>query len=311
MRRETFAQAAAGVGASALNRVFERYPIPITFSSEQLHLHMTYNDVDAGASPLWYDDDGNVLAAALLAIRAKRGWIGGFGVAPEYRHHGYASELSNTLKESARARGLTSIQLEVLADNVPAIHAYRAAGFKIARTLRSFECVVQDGRKPTGFFTSGPDDFIDLTDARPPCWQRERRTLRSGAVSTAVSDGKHTYALFRYNDQVAQVLKLGAPDTVALDELAHAVAAGRRLSERHASERTRRFTHRRLRTRRSLERIFHAVRNDPKSRAKKKPRPSVPALKSARVECRAALLELLLVQLGEAHARDKSGFVFH
>ncbi|HLI95440.1 MAG TPA: GNAT family N-acetyltransferase [Candidatus Baltobacteraceae bacterium] len=227
MRRETFAQAAAGVGASALNRVFERYPIPITFSSEQLHLHMIYNDVDAGASPLWYDDDGNVLAAALLAIRAKRGWIGGFGVAPEYRHHGYAAELSNTLKDTARARGLASIQLEVLSDNIPAVNAYRSAGFEIARTLLSFECLVQDGSKPSGFVTSTPDDFIDLPDARTPCWQRERRTLRNGAVSTAVSDGGQTYALFRFNRQVGQVLKLGAPSAEAVDDLAAAIAAGR------------------------------------------------------------------------------------
>src|SRR5579884_3032322 len=130
MRRATFAQAAAGEGASALNRVFERYLVPITFSSEQLHLHMTYNDVDPLASPLWYDDDGNVLAAALLAIRGKRGWIGGFGVAPEYRGHGYAAELLNALKDTARARGLTSIQLEVLTENLPAINAYLGGGFE-------------------------------------------------------------------------------------------------------------------------------------------------------------------------------------
>jgi ribosomal protein S18 acetylase RimI-like enzyme len=227
MRRETFAQAAAGAGASALNRVFERYPNPITFSSEQLHLHMTYNDVDPQASPLWYDDEGNVLAAALLAIRGRRGWIGGFGVAPEHRGRGYAIELLNTLKETARARGLTSIQLEVLTNNTPAFNAYRAAGFEVARKLLSFERLVENGRKPLNFVTSIPDDFIDLPDPTPPSWQRERQTLRNGAVSTAVSDGSHTYALFRFNQQVGQVLKIGAPNAGALNDLAHAIAAGR------------------------------------------------------------------------------------
>jgi ribosomal protein S18 acetylase RimI-like enzyme len=227
MRRETFAHAAAGAGACALNRVFERYPVPITFSSEQLHLHITYNDVDTAASPLWYDDTGKVLAAALLGVRAKRGWIGGFGVAPQHRGRGYAAELIRTLKETASNRGLESIQLEVLCDNVPALSAYISGGFEVTRRLISFERLVEDGRKPDGFVSSIPDGFIDLADAVQPCWQRERHTLRNGAVSTAISDGERTYALFRYNDQVAQVLKLGAAGAAALDDLARAIAAGR------------------------------------------------------------------------------------
>lgn len=227
MRRASFAQAAAGEGASALNRVFERYLVPITFSSEQLHLHMTYNDVDAGASPIWYDDDGSVMAAALLAIRGKRAWIGGFGVAPEHRGKGYAAELIDTLVHTARNRGVQTMQLEVLSDNLPAIAVYRSAGFDVERTLRSFEHLVEDGRKPHGFITARPEEFIDLPDAVPPCWQRERHTLRNGAVSTGVTDTKATYALFRYNAHVAQVLKLSVPDAGGLNALADAIASGR------------------------------------------------------------------------------------
>lgn len=216
-----------GEGASALNRVFERYLVPITFSSEQLHLHMTYNDVDAGLSPLWYDDDGTVLAAALLAVRGRRGWIGGFGVAPEHRGRGYAARLLQTLVGTARSRDLTTIQLEVLAENVPAINAYRNAGFEITRTLRSFERLVEDAPKPRGFVMARPDDYIDLPEAVRPCWQRERPTLRNGAVSTAVADGTGNYALFRYNAQVAQVLKIDARNADSLDALASAISAGR------------------------------------------------------------------------------------
>ena len=227
MRRASFAQAAIGQGASVLNRVFERYLVPITFSSEQLHLHMTYNDVDAAASPIWYDDGGNVLAAALLAIRGKRGWIGGFGVAPEHRGRGVASELLRTIESTARERGVTSIQLEVLAGNLPAFNAYRDAGFEVTRTLRSFERLIETSSKPPDFVTAAPEAFIDLPDAAPPCWQRERRTLRGGAVSTAIADEHGNYALFRYNAQAAQVLKIAAHDAQRLDDLAHAIAAGR------------------------------------------------------------------------------------
>ena len=227
MRQASFADAATGEGASALNRVFERYLIPITFSSEQLHLHITYNDVDASASPIWYDDDGNVLAAALLAVRGKRGWIGGFGVAPEYRGQGYAIELFKAIERTARERDLESIQLEVLADNAPAIQTYKSAGFDVTRTLRSFERLIEESRKPAGFVNATPSEFIGMPDPVRPCWQRERATLRNGAVSAGVTDTQGNFALFRYNAQVAQVLKVDAHDPKSLDTLAHAIAAGR------------------------------------------------------------------------------------
>jgi ribosomal protein S18 acetylase RimI-like enzyme len=229
MRRATFAQAAMGAGASALNRVFERYLVPITFSSEHLHLHIAYNDVDPSVSPIWYDDNGNVLAAALFAIRGKRAWIGGFGVAPEHRSRGYGKQLLETLVQTARDRGIETIQLEVLADNLPAIRAYRNARFERIRVLRSFEHFVEDIRKPAGYITAAIEDFINAADPAPPCWQRERSTLRNGAVSAGVTDTQGNYALFRFNAQGAQVLKLDAHDAESLNRLAHAIAAGRDL----------------------------------------------------------------------------------
>lgn len=188
---------------------------------------MTYNDVDAGASPIWYDEDGSVLAAALLAIRGRRGWIGGFGVAPEHRGRGYATQLLHTIEETARERGLRSIQLEVLADNLPAIQAYRGAGFEIVRTLRSFERLVENAVKPAGFVFAAPEEFIDVPEPAAPCWQRERATLHNGAVSTAISDARNTYALYRFNAHAAHVLKIDVTGAKQLDSLARAIAAGR------------------------------------------------------------------------------------
>src|SRR5690349_4225367 len=93
MRFLTFADAAPGEGAAAMNRVFQNYLVPMNFTPEQLNLHVAYNDVDLGISPIWLDDEGNVIAAALLGVRGKRAWIGGFGIAPEYRGQGYAKRL--------------------------------------------------------------------------------------------------------------------------------------------------------------------------------------------------------------------------
>ena len=227
MRRATFADAAIDAGAAALNRVFQKYLVPITFTSEQLHLHISYNDVVADSSPMWFDDEGRVLAAALVGIRGNRGWIGGFGVAPEYRGHGYAKHLLESIIAIARDRGLESVALEVLRDNIPAISLYRAGGFRIVRELLSFETRLENAAMPDGYIHTSTQRFIDATDAVRPCWQRERATLRNGAVSTAVANERDTYALYRFNAQTAQVLKLHASSPADLTTLAHAVAGGR------------------------------------------------------------------------------------
>ena len=226
MRRSSFANAAVQDGAAALNRVFNEYLVPITFSSEQLHLHMTYNDVDSTASPIWYDDAGNVLAAALLAVRARRGWIGGFGVAPNYRRQGYARMLLESLVETACVLGVQSLQLEVLRENEPAIGVYQRGGFRIERELRSFETLYEDAAVPPGFVFTSPDELIDEPDTVRPCWQRERATLRNGAVSASVTDEHSNFALFRFNADLAQVLKLGVGSADDLVHVGQAVASG-------------------------------------------------------------------------------------
>ncbi len=227
MRPATFADAAIGEGAAALNRVFANYLIPIAFNPEQLRLHMSYNDVDATRSPLWFDDEGRVLAAALLGVRGKRGWIGGFGVAPEYRGQGYAKQILERVIAIARDGGLESIVLEVLRDNAPAIGLYRAGGFAIVRELRSFERMLENAAMPHGYMRAPALQFIEHADAVRPCWQRERGTLRNGAVSTAVANQAGTYAAYRSNAQMAQVLKLHAAGPADLATLAQAVAADR------------------------------------------------------------------------------------
>jgi GNAT superfamily N-acetyltransferase len=197
----------------------------MTFSSEQLHLHMTYNDVDASRSPMWYDDEGRVLAAALLAVRGKRGWIGGFGVAAEQRGRGYAKQLLRQIVDIALASQLESITLEVLQDNTGAVGLYRAGGFQILRELRCFETMAPEAYMPYGYVHTPPHDFVEKPDGVRPCWQRERATLRNGAVSTAVSNEAGNYAVYRFNAQLAQVLKLHANGPEDLVSLSHAVAA--------------------------------------------------------------------------------------
>lgn len=225
MRFLTFADAAPGEGAAAMNRVFQNYLVPMNFSAEQLNLHVAYNDVDLVSSPIWLDDEGNVAAAALLGVRGKRAWIGGFGIAPEYRGQGYAKRLLEHVIETARARKLDSIALEVLKDNAAAIALYKWGGFEPLRELRSFETWVEDTPMPHGYAFNLPERYVDEPDEVRPGWQRETATLRNGAVSSAVSDASGNYAVYRFNAHLAQVLKIRAGSVHDLRALACAVAA--------------------------------------------------------------------------------------
>ena len=225
MRFITFADAAPDEGAAALNRVFQNYLVPMNFSPEHLNLHIVYNNVDPRSSPIWLDDDGSVIAAAMLGIRDKRAWVGGFGIAPEYRGKGYAKRLLEHVVETARVRGLESIALEVLEDNAPAIALYKGGGFETLRELRSFELWIEDPPLPAGYAYGAPEHYIDEPEEVRPSWQRERATLRNGAVSSAVANNSGDYAIYRFNSQLAQVLKLRAKGLEELGALAHAVAA--------------------------------------------------------------------------------------
>lgn len=227
--RTTFAQRDAAEGARALNRVFEQYLLPMSFTAEQLRLHVTCNDIDEAFSPLWYDRSGEVIGAAMLGVRGTRGWIGGFGIAPAYRGKKYAALLLEQIVAAARARGLTELALEVLSENAVARKVYAAAGFAVTRKLVSLQTGVEATRDLSGFTPADPAYFIDRSDGTAPCWQREPASLRHGAVSSAVAHADGTYAVYRANENAAQIFNLHAQTPERLTALAHAVAQGRPL----------------------------------------------------------------------------------
>jgi GNAT superfamily N-acetyltransferase len=226
VRRSTFAEISAQQGAEALNTVFQEYLLPMAFSAEQFELHVRCNDIDVTASPLWYDDEGKVLAAALLGVRGKRGWVGGFGVAAEYRGRGYARELLEELKDAARAKRLETVQLEVLPENGAAIRLYERGGFQTQRSLHSFKRSFAGTPPPSAAYRFvDPGDYVERPDATRPPWQREAASLLHGAASTALAGPDGAFALFRYNGSAAQIFKLGVTSTDAFDALTSAIAS--------------------------------------------------------------------------------------
>jgi ribosomal protein S18 acetylase RimI-like enzyme len=226
LRRGTAADVDRKTAAAALDAVFAEYLVPISFSEPIYAVHVKANDVVAEQSPIWYDADGNVVAAALLGVRGKRGWIGGFGVIPEQRKKGLGHALLDEILERSRAIGLESVVLEVLLANVGARRTYEAGGFIVTRRLSTFGV---DVHQPVPEVRDVPyaDALAFLDDAAGevrPCWQREDVGLRRQHNLHAVGAG-NAYAVFNHNGERAQILKVHAPAADVFARLTGAIAA--------------------------------------------------------------------------------------
>jgi RimJ/RimL family protein N-acetyltransferase len=98
--------------------------------------------LDAGADPAW-----NSYLFVQVADRSMLGLGGfkgpptdgtveiGYGIAPEYRHQGYATEASSLLIEIARAAGVTTVIAHTLAEPNFSTRVLTTLGFTQTRTV--------------------------------------------------------------------------------------------------------------------------------------------------------------------------------
>lgn len=183
---------AAGI-AAAFNRVYQGYAVPVSVDAAWAERHTGDLQIDLAASPLWLDGDGRAAGLAALGVRGDRGWIGGFGLAPEQRGRGLGRELLAEIVASARRLGLRRLQLEVLAENAPAIALYARGGFRQTRVLRILEGDgPPDGAGGPTAREIAPDqvlrDFGRLHPDPMP-WQREADSFASLEDLRAVAVG--------------------------------------------------------------------------------------------------------------------------
>lgn len=181
MRRATLADLSDAEVAAAFNRVYEGYVLPFAVDAAWAREHLRINDIDATASPVWLAGDGAVAALAALGFRGERGWVGGFGIAPDHRRRGLGRALMDDLVGVARRRGVRRLGLEVLSNNHAAIALYERTGFSRVRTLRVLASP-EGWRTPDGTRLDAviaPADPLALLPhhgrfhSRPVAWQRE------------------------------------------------------------------------------------------------------------------------------------------
>jgi ribosomal protein S18 acetylase RimI-like enzyme len=234
MRATTLAALDAEGRREAFNRVYEGYIVPLRMTTEQASQHMEVNDIALEHSPVWLDDGGELLALAALGVRGRRGWVGGFGVAPPARGQGLGGRLIEAVLEIAGRLGLDRVQLEVIEGNAAAIRTYERAGFATRRQVRIVE------RDPVAGPLAGAAGAAREVEAgaalawaaeiprEPPVWQREAAGLGRLADLRALAAGPagapRAVVIYRQADEDARLLDLAGEPAAARSLLAALVA---------------------------------------------------------------------------------------
>ncbi len=193
--------------------------------------HVERNDVDLARSHRW-TVDGALSGMVLLAFRGERAWIGGFGVVPEYRGRGLARRYLDETLATARASGSTSVELEVLTHNVPAVRLYEHAGFEhiaevVVWTRGPLHPPADTDAEPR---TVAYDAATVTKLARTPAssWQREPESVAAAAPFEAlfvgVPDAPNAYAFVRRRER-ASVIDARAHDPASAAALLAALDA--------------------------------------------------------------------------------------
>lgn len=201
----------------AFNDGYAGYLLPVQVDELELRHHIQRYDIDLNASCVT-TQAGLVTGVGLLAVRNKRGWVGGLGVHPDYRRQGIGRELMHTLIEQGRALGLSTIQLEVLEKNDAAHRLYLNIGFADVRKLHvlTYDPSPQS-HSPTAAIESCPiQQALQLHQAYHKVatpWQR-------GYESLMKSDTAQAWMIPGPSQPPAYVMGLVFSDTLHLLDLA-------------------------------------------------------------------------------------------
>ena len=217
--------------AEAFNAAFAGYFYPQQKTADSLAERVRHEQLALQHSLLAYEDK-RFVGLALLGLRGSDGWCGGFGIVPELRGRGLASELMREFMARARGCGVKRLSLEVLARNTPARRLYERAGMQIMRDLLILERAgemtlrknLKDLKEAAPKFLLG---HFEQLHREPPAWQRDLAALLVTGNMRGLYLGEmsapRAYALFIARpDGIIHLIDLAAMDS----EHANALSAG-------------------------------------------------------------------------------------
>jgi GNAT superfamily N-acetyltransferase len=197
--------------AALFTASFEDYVVPLTVDEASFRGMARVFDIDLDASRVaLFGDDA--VGLVNLGLRGDRAWIGGMGVVRGARRGGVGETLMHAAHESAAARRVSEIWLEVITSNAPAIRLYEKLGYEHVRDVEIWELAAEPPASTAreASVAEAHGRVRALRTAREP-WQRADETLahllESGALIGLV------------NDDGAAVVRTGGTQS-SLDQLA-------------------------------------------------------------------------------------------
>ena len=178
--------------------------------------------------------DGVPGGLVFLAVRGRRGWIGGMGVTPEARGRGLGRELMRAALGSAWDAHLTSVQLEVIEENRWAIAIYEEVEFRDRRRLEVWVRPPAALPAASGLPAAGrvdPARWLATLERRPGLprpWQREPVMLERAAgleVFGAEDGGESAGIALRADGAGAAILDAAAARAAPAGALESALRA--------------------------------------------------------------------------------------
>ncbi|HEY7351069.1 MAG TPA: GNAT family N-acetyltransferase [Ktedonobacterales bacterium] len=215
--------------AEMFNASFSGYYFPMALTAEMSAGFARVYQIDANCSVVMHDEQGAFVGMARMGVRGARGWCGGFGITPEFRGTGASRLLAAQMIQVARESGLTTLQLEVLTQNIKAIKLYERAGFVAARRLIGIE--VDTAALPDAFpslqvkAVAPATLFPGLYEGYQPDWERELpslMTMRAEAVAAAGADGQLNGLIFRPGGRGANNEKIQIQAAILQSDLTNA-----------------------------------------------------------------------------------------
>jgi ribosomal protein S18 acetylase RimI-like enzyme len=158
--------------AELFTRGYEGYFVPMHFDEPTLRYMVEAWDIDLSRSRVAPD-----AGLANLAIRGDRGWIGGIAVVPEQRRGGVGRALMEAVLELAPS----TVLLEVIEANEPAVKLYESLGFEKTRVLEVWR--VEADEVPAERAARSTLGQTDLP------WQREDASLPADYERVEVDGG--------------------------------------------------------------------------------------------------------------------------
>jgi len=121
---------------SVIYRKADREELPVIALLERAYIECAWTEkmllesFDSGLYDFFVAEiGGEIIAYGFIQWCLDEGNICNIATKTEFRNKGYASGILNIMLAAAKEKGVTSLSLEVNENNLPAINAYKKAGF--------------------------------------------------------------------------------------------------------------------------------------------------------------------------------------